>query len=116
VIRFYLDEDLSPVIARSARSLGLDVVSSHDVGNNRLTDSEQLTFATSQGRCLVTANGRDFELLAAERYAAGAAHAGIAIVPGNWRRSDFRRIAMALQRLAEAHGDGPTENLQVYLR
>ncbi|MGE3268160.1 MAG: DUF5615 family PIN-like protein [Chloroflexota bacterium] len=115
MLRFCLDEDLSPVIARVARSLGLDVTSCHEVGNVRLSDADQLTYATVERRCLVTANGRDFEALAATRYSANEPHAGIAIVPGNWRRSDFTRIAHAILRLAESHGDGPADYLLVYL-
>jgi len=91
-------------------------VSCHEVGNLRLSDPEQLAYATSESRCIVTANGRDFEVLAAERFAAGDPHTGIAVVPGNWRRSDFARIAQAMHRLAEMHGDQSTQFLLVFLR
>ena len=61
VVRFYLDEDLSHDVARVGRGLGLDVISSHEVGNNGRTDPEQLAYAAAEGRCLVSANCRDLD-------------------------------------------------------
>lgn len=116
MIDFYLDEDLSPIIAEVARDLGLDVVSCHEVGNRKLTDPQQLEYATDRHRCVVTANGRDFEIAANEWFEVGRSRAGIAVVPGSWRRSDFSRIARALLTLANDYRDQPTENLFVYLR
>ena len=116
MIRFYLDEDLSPTIASMARSRGLGAISCHEVGNQKLTDAEQLAFSTAQGRCLVTGYGRDFEPLANELFQRGAVHAGVAAVPGMWRRNDYARIVRALLTLAELYAEGPTDNLFVVLR
>jgi hypothetical protein len=116
LIAFYLDEDLSPTIASMARDRGLDAISCHEVGNQELTDAEQLAFSTAQGRCLVTGNGRDFEPIANELFERGETHAGVAAVPGMWRRNDYARIVRALVALAELYGDEPTDNLFVVLR
>ena len=115
MIAFYLDEDLSPIIARMGRDRGLDVISCHEVGNQELTDPEQLAFSTAEGRCLVTGNGRDFEPIANELFVRGESHAGVAAVPGMWRRNDYARIVQALVTLAELYADQPTENLFVVL-
>jgi hypothetical protein len=115
VIGFYLDEDLSPTIARMGRERGLDIISCHEVGNLKFTDPEQFAFATSQGRCLVTGNGRDYEPLANELFIRGASHAGVAAVPGTWRRNDYSRIVQALVDMAALYADGPTDSLFVVL-
>jgi hypothetical protein len=116
VIGFYLDEDLSPTIARMARDVGLNVTSCHELGMQKRTDAEQLAFSTAQGRCLVTGNGRDYEPISHERYLNGEPHAGVAAVPGTWRRSDYARIVRALVALSELYPDGPADYMFVYLR
>jgi len=115
VISFYLDEDLSPIIARLARDEGLDVTSCHELGNQKLTDPQQLAFATAAGRCLVTGNGRDYELLTAERYEQGMPHRGVAAVPGKWPRNDYARIVRALVALTAAYPEGAPDYLFVFL-
>ena len=118
MIRFYLDEDLSPTIARIAHHLGLDVTGAHDardVATLGWTDPEQLAYAATQGRCIVTGNGRDFVGLLAARYGAGKPAAGIAAVPGNWARGSFGRIAHALVLIAADYPDGLPAYLFVYL-
>jgi len=62
--KLYLDEDLSQRVAQALRERGFDVVSSHEVGNDGLTDEEQLIYASGQGRHLVTYNARDYLCLA----------------------------------------------------
>ncbi len=115
MIAFYLDEDLSPTIARMGRDRGLDVISCHEVGNQKLTDAEQLAYSTAQERCLVTGNGRDYEPIADELFQRGESHAGVAAVPGTWRRNDYARIVQALVDLADLYADGPTDSLFVVL-
>ena len=115
MIGFYLDEDLSPIIARMGRERGLDIISCHEVGNHKLTDPEQLAFSSAQGRCLVTGNGRDYEPIAYEMFQRGESHAGVAAVPGTWRRNDYARIVQALVDLAALYADGPTDSLFVVL-
>jgi hypothetical protein len=53
-MRFYLDEDLSQVIAALARRRGLDVTSSHEVQyrHDGIADAQQLALAAAEGRCL----------------------------------------------------------------
>ncbi|MBI2761929.1 MAG: DUF5615 family PIN-like protein [Chloroflexi bacterium] len=58
---FYLDEDLSNAIVTIAREhFGLDILSSHDIGMDHTSDEEQLTYATSIGRAIMTNNRDDF--------------------------------------------------------
>ncbi|MBI3966692.1 MAG: DUF5615 family PIN-like protein [Chloroflexi bacterium] len=61
-LAFLLDEDLSFRVAEGLRQRGVDAVSVHEIGraNRRIPDEEQLTYATTQGRAIVTYNRADF--------------------------------------------------------
>ncbi|MGH2587222.1 MAG: DUF5615 family PIN-like protein, partial [Dehalococcoidia bacterium] len=60
-MRFYLDEDLSDIIALiGPERFGLDVACAHELGMEEATDEEQLAFAAQERRCIVTRNARDF--------------------------------------------------------
>ncbi len=48
-MRFSLDEDLSPVIATIARSLGLEVASAQEDGRGGIEDIDMLLFAADEG-------------------------------------------------------------------
>ena len=76
--------------------MGLDVVSSHELGRNGLPDREQLRWAGAEGRCLVTINRDDFVALTVHFAEAGEPHAGVLIVPRSLPAHDFARIAHAL--------------------
>jgi predicted nuclease of predicted toxin-antitoxin system len=69
--KLYLDEDMSSRVAQALRSKGFDVVSSHEVGNDGLSDEEQLGYVTKEGRHLVTYNAKDFLALANQWYQRG---------------------------------------------
>lgn len=49
MVKLYLDEDMSSRVAQALRSKGFDVLSSHEVGNDGLSDEEQLGYATKEG-------------------------------------------------------------------
>jgi predicted nuclease of predicted toxin-antitoxin system len=114
-VRFYLDEDLSPRIAVALRARGVDAASAHEVGNQSLTDRQQLAFAARQRRCLVTGNTRDFVRLAKEAVLNGDPHAGIVLCPSRPQATDVGAIARALIRLAERYPWGIGEYDVMYL-
>jgi hypothetical protein len=115
VTPFYLDEDISYEVANIAARLGLDVTASRDAGNNGRTDEEQLDYAASQGRCLVTGNCSDFARLTREFSLAGRPHGGVLCVPPTWRRQEYARIARALAEFAKVRGEDSTAYLFDYL-
>jgi hypothetical protein len=115
-LRFSLDEHLSTEIAEIGRALGLDVVSSHELGRDGLPDEEQLRLAALDGRCLVTKNRRHFTRLTLQFFEQGRPHAGVLVLPASWRTDDFGRIARALASYAEMRGEGPTDYLLDFLR
>jgi predicted nuclease of predicted toxin-antitoxin system len=72
-LRFHLDESVDPAMADGLRRRGVDVTTSQERGLLEATDDEQLAFAMTEGRVLVT-HDEDF----LRRARAGAKHPGIA--------------------------------------
>jgi hypothetical protein len=76
-----LDEMLSDDIAQQLRAKGYDVISAvADPALIGLPDEQVLTYATTQGRALVTANIKDFVPLDGRYRAAGQSHAGLILI------------------------------------
>ena len=72
-IRFHLDENVDPDVARALRRHGIDVTTSIEVGLLTKEDSAQLAYALEEGRVIVT---HDADFLRMD--ARGVEHAGIA--------------------------------------
>jgi predicted nuclease of predicted toxin-antitoxin system len=76
-MKFIIDEDLSPRVARYlCQEFCFDAIAVRDRGLLGATDPEVLEYAFKEDRILVTANIRDFEKLAA----AVEIHAGIVLM------------------------------------
>ena len=71
-IRFHLDENCDPRIAAGSRLLGVDVTTTPEAGMLQASDEDQLAFAVSQQRAVITQD-TDFLRIAA----AGSEHAGV---------------------------------------
>lgn len=115
-MRFYLDENLSPIIAGIARGLGVDIVTSRDAGMNGAGDDVQLRFAAEQGRCVVTEDGDDFQRETKAFMDAGWPHAGVLCLPRSMRPNDFRRVAEAIQHYGYERPDDAPPYFVDYLR
>ena len=115
-MRFFLDEDLSDQVARIARAASIDVVSSHEVGRNRLTDEEQLHLAGLEGRCLVTRNGEDYGRLTTQFFTQQRPHAGVLILTRSLDNRNFAGIARAIVAFAQDQPDGLHPYTFLYLR
>lgn len=96
-MRFILDEDVNPAVAEVARGMGLDVTSVHEIHRRGFTDLEQLQFAATKGRTLITRNRDDFIKLTVDFYQAGLPHSGVLIVPYSLPNNQPERIAGALK-------------------
>ena len=61
----YADEDFPFPVVERLRLLGHDVVTTLEAGraNQRIGDADQLAFATSQGRAILTRNRRHYVVL-----------------------------------------------------
>jgi uncharacterized protein with PIN domain len=107
-LKFYLDEDLSPKIARRLRDLGIDAVSAHEIGAQGRSDFEQLETAAVERRCLVTRNRDDFIRLTLQFYTDGRRHHGVLIVPASMPSDHFGMIARVLFTFASQRPGGLT--------
>ena len=85
---------ITPKLARLLREHGHDALSAHEVGNAELSDPEQMSFATSQGRALLTCNAQDFTspapLITTGTSGAGPTSRGF-VAPGVLNREARRR-------------------------
>jgi predicted nuclease of predicted toxin-antitoxin system len=78
-IKLYLDEDVDPLLARVLQDRGVDCLSTRGSNNLGRSDSDQLTFAVSHGRAILTFNVKDFVQLSREYAIAGRHHSGIIV-------------------------------------
>ena len=97
----YLDEDSqSNALIAALRSRGINLVSTSEADMTHQTDEEQLRFATSQNRVVITSNIADFAVLHTNWLTAGLNHAGIILVhQQKWGPGELaRRIIRLLTR------------------
>src|SRR5947208_607639 len=80
-IRLFTDENIRKALAQVLRSRGYDVESCHDAtrDNLRISDEQQLVYATQQGRAVLTFDVEDFLQLERRWKAADLQHAGIIV-------------------------------------
>ena len=106
MIKFYLDEHLSPVIAEMLRKNKIDAVSAHEVGMVQMNDLQQMEYAAVQKRCMVTRNRNDFIRLTIQFFNEHRPHYGVLIIPQSYRGDNFRTEALALKSFADKHRGG----------
>jgi hypothetical protein len=102
----YLDEDVSALVTTLLRVRGLDVTTAREENMLGKPDEAQLAYAVSQGRCVLTHNRGDFELLHADYLTSGKRHSGIIIAN---RRSPYevaRRVAKLFDTLTADEIEG----------
>jgi predicted nuclease of predicted toxin-antitoxin system len=97
-IELYLDEDVSVLVAGLLRARGFDVETTHDAGRTAAGDAEQLAYAVSRRRALLTHNRDDFARLAQEYFAGGRKHHGIIIAVRRPPHDIVRRLLVILNR------------------
>ena len=105
-MKVYLDEDLSPAIARLLRDRGVDAVSAHEAGRHQGDDGAQLAFATAEDRAIATADVGDFLILCRQAIAANFQHAGIIAVPASFRGDEFQLIADKIHEVVRQYPAG----------
>lgn len=75
-VRYFADQHLPYPVVEGLKRRGIDVVTAQEAGRCGLPDADQLAFATSESRVMVTF---DPDFLALDQ--AGIAHCGIAWCP-----------------------------------
>ena len=99
LVALYTDEDMSALVATLLRSRGLDVKSVPELSTLGKTDIEQLEFANSIKRCILTHNRVDFEALHLQYIKQNKQHAGIIIVPQKNAYEVAQRIGILVDAL-----------------
>ncbi len=79
LIALYIDADISVKLARQLRKHHHDAVSALESAKHKLNDQEQLAYAISDRRAILTFNKRHFEPLFEEYWNAGKEHYGIIV-------------------------------------
>ena len=100
-MKLYLDEDISPKVSVILRKKGVDAVSAHEADMLQASDAEQLAFAASEGRAMVTRNRDDFITLTVKSFEGLKPHEGLIIVPYTIPGSEFSRLAAMLAKFAK---------------
>lgn len=93
-IRYYLDQNILGGTAPGLRARGIDVVSAQELGRCGLPDPDQLAFATTEGRVIVTFD-QDYLVLHAGR----EQHAGVAFC-----HPDKYTVGQLIDALEVLHG------------
>ena len=78
-VALLLDEDVRVILGEILRQRGHDVIHVLEVGRAGKSDPEQLTYAASEGRAILTHNIRDYILLDKQYREQGNEHAGIIV-------------------------------------
>jgi uncharacterized protein with PIN domain len=96
-VRYYADENVDRAVARGLRRRGVDILTAAEVGMLGRSDEEQLAYAMSDGRVLVTQDD-DFLTLAAD----GRSHAGIVYAPQRTSIGHIVRGLLLIQQVIPA--------------
>ncbi len=99
-IRIYLDEMMDVQLAAALCRLGYDATDTHSKGNDHLFDDEQLRYAASQGRAILTVNFGDFARHHADFLQRRESHEGIILVPERPLRELLKRLRKHLDTVA----------------
>jgi len=83
ITRLYFDEDADARLAVALQQRGYDVKTTAAAGLLEASDEEQLTYAASQQRALVTHNIKHFPGVHAAWIEAGKVHWGVVILIGH---------------------------------
>jgi len=84
----------------------VDAVSTHEVNMAQALDREQLAYAASQGRSMVTRNRDDFVRLTVQFFNEFRPHCGVLIVPHIIPGDKFRIVADGIRKYASEHPSG----------
>ena len=109
--KIYIDEDVHDGLAAALRQEDFDALSAREAGRKQLSDSQQLEFAISQGRAIVSFNLADYEALAEQYFLEGKDHYGIVVSP----RRNFRETLQRLLKLLRETEDTDIKNQIRYL-
>lgn len=99
-LRVYTDEDVYGTVARALRDRGYDAISTPEAGNLGQTDDEQLRYAISEQRTILTCNVGDFMRLHTEALQTNREHWGIILAKRLPISEMIRRMLTLLNHLS----------------
>lgn len=97
--KVYVDEDVDVLVATLLLAQGLDATTTRKQGMLGKLDSEQLAYAASVERCLLTHNRVDFERLHLQYIADDRQHLGIIVAPKKSAYEIVQRVSILLDTL-----------------
>ena len=97
--KVYVDEDVDILVSTLLLAQGIDATTTREQGMLGKTDREQLAYAASVERCILTHNRVDFERLHLEFMADERQHSGIIITPQRSVYEIVQRVAILLDTL-----------------
>lgn len=98
-IALYTDEDVHKKLAGQLRKRDYDAISAYEVGTNELLDEQQLEYAISHERAILTFNSRDFSILHKEYKKQAREHFGIIVSEQLPIGETLRRVLKMLDRI-----------------
>jgi predicted nuclease of predicted toxin-antitoxin system len=96
-VRFFVDECLSPALARHLNLLGLDALHPLDIGGRGKADYSVLRRCIEEDRILITQNAQDFRGL----FGRVDMHPGLIILPSTGRSATLQLFGAVLAFLGE---------------
>lgn len=111
-MKLYLDEHVSPALASILRERGIDCLSTRECGNIGHPDQDQLVYATTHGRALVTFNRNDFLRLAQQWAETERPHAGLILS----KQAQVFELLRLLLHLAARHCNDDLTNHILWLQ
>lgn len=113
-IKLYLDEDTQRKdLIFALRRHKIDVITPNENQTTGFTDEQQIEFATSLDRAILTFNAKDFALLHSEFLKKEKSHIGIIII--QQIRFDIGKTISQLSRLMEVKSAEEMQNSIEYL-
>jgi predicted nuclease of predicted toxin-antitoxin system len=99
--RLYTDHHVDGRLAPDLRESGFDALTAREAGKSAASDEEQLEFAASEGRALLTHDIGDFADLARRWYLSGRHHASI-VISGEIKGARYGELLRRVIRLLDA--------------
>ena len=101
-LSLYLDEHVQLALTESLRARGVDVLTTQEAGNIRLSDVDQLIFAKENKRTLFSYNKRHFAKIHYEWMIVNQSHTGIIL-------SDQLPVGIVLRRFMKLYFSLPSD-------
>jgi uncharacterized protein with PIN domain len=78
-VRLYVDADITYKLAQALRARGFDAVAAYEVGMAEASDDEQIAYAATEGRAVLTCNAQDFTPIFRDYWSNQRDHSGIIV-------------------------------------